>query len=62
MVILYEAVEFRKNIIIDKLLKLGFTKMPDGRQLYELSLTELEGLVNEGISLLEKNKKKKVRA
>lgn len=36
------AVEERREYIISRLIKMGFTKNEDGRQLYELSLTELE--------------------
>jgi hypothetical protein len=39
---LREAVEKRKSFIIDRLIKSGYTKLEDGRQLYELTLTELE--------------------
>ncbi|MDF2859623.1 MAG: hypothetical protein K0Q87_5474 [Neobacillus sp.] len=42
MTILRNAVEKRKTFIINRLIKFGFTKMNDGRQLYELPLTELE--------------------
>lgn len=35
-------VEQRKDELKEKLLKMGYFKHPDGRQLYELSLSELE--------------------
>lgn len=41
---LKEAVEKRKNFIIQRLIRTGFTKMEDGRQLYELPLSDLEHL------------------
>lgn len=41
---LREAVEKRKAFIIRRLIKYGFTKMPDGRQLYELPYVDLERL------------------
>ncbi|MBO0962521.1 Fur-regulated basic protein FbpA [Neobacillus sp. MM2021_6] len=41
---LREAVEKRKSRIIRDLISVGYTKSEDGRQLYELSLTELEVL------------------
>lgn len=41
---LREAVEKRKNQIIQYLIKYGYTKLEDGRQLYELPLAELERL------------------
>jgi hypothetical protein len=37
-----QAVSERKDFIIKKLIKSGFVKCLDGRQLYELSLAELE--------------------
>jgi hypothetical protein len=39
---LFEAVEKKKSRVIRNLIGLGYTKHHDGRQLYELSLTELE--------------------
>lgn len=41
---LREAVEKRKSRIIRDLISVGYTKCEDGRQLYELLLTELEEL------------------
>ncbi|MEH7490856.1 Fur-regulated basic protein FbpA [Neobacillus niacini] len=41
---LREAVEKRKSRIIRDLIKTGYTKYEDGRQLYELPLAELEHL------------------
>jgi hypothetical protein len=41
---LREAVEKRKSFIINRLIKTGYTKLDDGRQLYELTLSELEHL------------------
>ena len=38
------AAEKRKNFIIKRLLRSGYTKLEDGRQLYELPLFELERL------------------
>lgn len=37
-----EAAEKRKQYLIDCLINYGYYKMPDGRQLHELSLPELE--------------------
>jgi hypothetical protein len=42
---LREAVEKRKRRIIRDLINLGYIKHIDGRQLYELSLTELEEIL-----------------
>lgn len=42
--LLREAVEKRKDLLIRKLIKAGYTKMADGRQLYELTPSELEHL------------------
>ncbi|MFC3885851.1 Fur-regulated basic protein FbpA [Bacillus songklensis] len=39
---LNQAIQMRKNYLIDQLIEAGYTKMVDGRQLYELTLTELE--------------------
>jgi hypothetical protein len=39
-----EIVEKRKNQIINDLIAAGYTKHADGRQLYELSIPELEQL------------------
>jgi hypothetical protein len=41
---LREAVEKRKDFIIRHLVNTGYFKLEDGRQLYELPLTELEHL------------------
>ena len=41
---LREAVERRKSRIIRDLISVGYTKREDGRQLYELPLSELEHL------------------
>jgi hypothetical protein len=41
---LREAVEKRKDFIINRLINSGFTKLEDGRQFYEMPLTELEHL------------------
>lgn len=41
MALLREAVERQKNAYIELLIQSGFTKLTDGRQLYELTLTEL---------------------
>lgn len=38
---LREAQERLKDYLIHRLLKAGYTKLDDGRQLYELTLTEL---------------------
>jgi polyhydroxyalkanoate synthesis regulator phasin len=42
MAILNQAVEERKKHLIDQLMKYGYFKTPEGKQLYELTLTELE--------------------
>ncbi|WP_412729310.1 Fur-regulated basic protein FbpA [Geobacillus thermodenitrificans] len=42
MAVLKEAVEKRKQYIIDFLIDHGVYEAPDGRQLYELPLAELE--------------------
>jgi hypothetical protein len=39
---LKEAVDARKNYLINRLIVAGYTKMDDGRQLYELPLADLE--------------------
>lgn len=44
MTILREAVEKRKAFLIRRLLKFGLKKNSDGRQFYEISLSELEYL------------------
>lgn len=44
MTVLKNAIDKQKDLLIDYLLKNGFTKLSDGRQLYELTLTELEQL------------------
>lgn len=36
------AVELRKDYVKNQLLKLGYFKTPEGKQLYELDLSELE--------------------
>ncbi|NCG67785.1 Fur-regulated basic protein FbpA [Bacillus coagulans] len=38
----FNEIEQRKDELKEKLLKMGYFKHPDGRQLYELSLSELE--------------------
>lgn len=38
----FNEIEQRKDELKEKLLKMGYFKHPDGRQLYELSLRELE--------------------
>lgn len=40
--LLRTAVEEKRQELIGRLIALGITKMPDGRQLYELTLTELQ--------------------
>lgn len=40
--LLRRAVETKKQELINQLISTGLTKMPDGRQLYELTLTELQ--------------------
>lgn len=42
--VLKKAVDNRKNFIIKRLIASGTYKVLDGRQLYELTLTELERL------------------
>lgn len=39
---LNQAVQMRKEYLINQLIEVGYTKMADGRHLYELTLTELE--------------------
>lgn len=41
---LKDAVDARKNRLIHRLIGAGYTKMSDGRQLYELPLADLERL------------------
>lgn len=41
---LKKAVDRRKSHLINRLIKSGFTKTHDGRQLYELPLADLERL------------------
>jgi hypothetical protein len=49
------AVETRKDFLIDQLIILGFHEHPDGRQLYELSLAELESIyINQRIKQARK--------
>jgi hypothetical protein len=40
-VILAKRVELEKDFYKNKLLELGYFKTPDGKQLYELTLSEL---------------------
>jgi hypothetical protein len=40
--ILNKAVENRRRYLIDQLMKYGYFKTPEGKQLYELTYTELE--------------------
>ncbi|MBT2253996.1 Fur-regulated basic protein FbpA [Priestia megaterium] len=40
--LLREAVEQRKDELKNELLRMGYFKTPDKRQLYELTLSELE--------------------
>ncbi|WP_078430461.1 Fur-regulated basic protein FbpA [Alkalihalobacterium alkalinitrilicum] len=40
--LLRRAVEAKKQELIAQLISTGVTKMSDGRQLYELTLTELQ--------------------
>ncbi|MFC3883777.1 Fur-regulated basic protein FbpA [Bacillus songklensis] len=42
MAILHQAVEDRKKHLINQLMNFGYFKTPEGKQLYELTLTELE--------------------
>ncbi|HWO95816.1 MAG TPA: Fur-regulated basic protein FbpA [Bacillus sp. (in: firmicutes)] len=44
--LLNQAVQMRKEYLINQLIEVGYTKMADGRQLYELTLTELEAVYN----------------
>ena len=37
-----KRIELEKDFYKNELLKMGYFKTPEGRQLYELSLTELE--------------------
>lgn len=39
---LSRAIEHQKDVYKNKLLDMGYFKTPDGKQLYELTLTELE--------------------
>jgi Fur-regulated basic protein A len=39
---LREAVEYRRNLLISQLISIGTFEDLNGRQLYELTLTELE--------------------
>jgi Fur-regulated basic protein A len=39
---LRKAVEHEKDLYKNKLLELGYFKTPEGKQLYELTLSELE--------------------
>lgn len=41
---LRKAVEERRNFIIRRLIAAGYNKMTDGRQFYELTLSDLERL------------------
>lgn len=47
--LLRQAVESKKQRLIDGLIDQGVTKVPDGRQLYELTLSELQHEYNEVI-------------
>ncbi|MED4135747.1 Fur-regulated basic protein FbpA [Priestia megaterium] len=42
MALLAKAVRQRQNYLINELVRYGYFKASNGRQLYELSLTELE--------------------
>ncbi|QPA33436.1 Fur-regulated basic protein FbpA (plasmid) [Anoxybacillus caldiproteolyticus] len=42
-----KAVERKRQRLIKKLIKAGVHKMQDGRQLYELTLTELQQEIND---------------
>jgi len=42
MALLAKAVRQRQNYLINELVRYGYFKSSNGRQLYELSLTELE--------------------
>ncbi|WP_228485745.1 Fur-regulated basic protein FbpA [Thermaerobacillus caldiproteolyticus] len=44
---LRKAVERKRQRLIKKLIKAGVHKMQDGRQLYELTLTELQQEIND---------------
>ncbi|WP_078410085.1 Fur-regulated basic protein FbpA [Priestia abyssalis] len=44
--LLNQAVQMRKEYLINQLIEVGYTKTADGRQLYELTLTELEVVYN----------------
>ncbi|TFV09258.1 Fur-regulated basic protein FbpA [Bacillus stratosphericus] len=46
--------ERKKDEIKAQLLKMGYLKTPDGRQLYELSLDELDGIFKK--QLIERGK------
>jgi len=46
--------ERKKDELKSRLLKMGFFKTPDGRQLYELSLTELDEIFKK--KLIERGK------
>lgn len=41
---LRQAVEQRKDFLKDELLRVGYFKTPEKKQLYELTLTELEDI------------------
>lgn len=41
---LRQAVEQRKDFLKDELLRMGYFKTPEKKQLYELTLSELENL------------------
>jgi hypothetical protein len=50
-----ESVEGRKDSLIDKLIDYGYLEHPDGRQLYELSLAEMESIyINQRIKQARK--------
>lgn len=42
MALLLQAYQNRKDTIVGRLISLGYVKSEDGRQLYELPLSELE--------------------
>jgi len=44
---LNKSIEVQKDFYKTKLLNMGYFKTPDGQQLYELSLNELENLYKE---------------
>ncbi|OMP27801.1 Fur-regulated basic protein FbpA [Bacillus sp. I-2] len=48
-------IERKKDEIKAQLLKMGYFKTPDGRQLYELSLDELDGIFKK--QLIERGNK-----